>query len=97
MIHDAGGLRWPIEKAVLARRPGLLDRLLPWRQVLVRLHLGRSSRSDVQGLIEQLCQVVAGENYEGIAVASREEFRADLRRARSAQEVMRVVERFDPS
>jgi hypothetical protein len=64
---DSAGVRRPIVRAELVRKPGLLDRLLLWRRMPVRLELGQAGSEPWTAAIEEIRRVLHSPefDYEG--------------------------------
>lgn len=89
---DTLGGRWDIVQATLVREPRVLDKLLRWRCVRVALELGDRAQADLGDVVEELCRILSAPDYDYATGPSAEELQHRLRMARSAEEVIGIVQ-----
>jgi hypothetical protein len=94
-VLDSAGVRWPILEAALVRAPSLLEWLLPWRHVPVRLRLGQTTNEGLTVAVEEIRRVLHSPGFDYEGELSLEEFEAELDTVQSPVALIDLARRAD--
>ena len=91
--YDATGNLWPIVKAELKKPPTLLERLLPWRRVPVRLRLGVPKVPAIPDVVSMIARTFDSKANE-ISVAAQNEMLQRLANVSTPADLMTIMESY---
>ena len=70
--YDTNGDLWPIVDAQVARPPSLIERVIPWRTLLVRVTFGTPAPELVSNVAERIVKTMETEGHDYGALAQAE-------------------------
>lgn len=93
-LYDANGHLWPIINAELDRRPTIVNHLMPWRQLPVRMGFGSCLKSEVKDVLIKLSRILEtkSEFSENLDMDPREILES-LKRARTPLGLIQIAEK----
>lgn len=91
--YDQDGGLWPIAEAVLRAPPTLLQRILPWRKVQVRLTLGHREAVELKDIVARLAAILKSDSeFCDFVEPSPEELLEQFEKAKTPQEIIQIAE-----
>jgi hypothetical protein len=95
-LYDSAGMAWPVVDVSPLRHPGLLDRVLPWRRVKVRLRVGEPVPRRVQEIAVRLREIIEGDSgFDWEQGPPPEELAARFQAACSPSEIIQVARQIE--
>ena len=91
--YDATGCLWPILKAELQHNPTLMERLLPWRRVPIRLSLGDPKIPAIPVVVSMLARTFESEALE-FSFTTQDEMLQQLANLSSPADLIAIVESY---